>query len=90
MQTVQSDSSEGSGRSQLPVDPGLQSHISHTLTNLPSLPSLPQQAEALATSATLSIMSSCLNFHLKPPLSPAQLRVQQHGGFSDNLGKCDL
>jgi hypothetical protein len=52
VQTDQSgSSSEGSGRGHLPVDRGLQTHISHTLTSLSSLPTLADQALALARSA---------------------------------------
>ena len=52
VQTDQSGpSSEGSGCGHLPVDRGLQTHISHTLTSLSSLPTLADQALALARSA---------------------------------------
>ena len=51
VQTNQSDCTEGGGgRGLLPADRGLQTHISHTLTNITSLPTLPEQALALARS----------------------------------------
>ena len=53
LQTVQSYHSEaGKGVGLLPVDQGLLSHITHTLSHISPLPTLTEQAQALARSAS--------------------------------------